>query len=256
MQGVPPPIRDLELRDRLNDLLGEALSKPGQAATLYALRTLLRLVGVQGRGEVACDVLVGAVENAFREVGLGVRAMEAIRDLFNCRLLQRTGNGGEQPWVGPSEELRRELSAVISRAEAYCRALETLSQREIRSAGEVERAMQQAAALFNEGLFFEVHEVLEAVWLKQEEQVRLLLQGLIQIAVGFHHLENKNLGGAVSLLREGLDKVKDYSPARFGLELDQFLQGAEGCARSIESLGRDAFDRFDRRMIPQMRLLE
>lgn len=255
MQGVPPPIRDLELRDRLNDLLGEALSKPGQAATLYALRAFLRLVGAQGRGEVACDVLVGAVENDFREAGLGVPAMEAIGNLFDCQLLHHTGNGGEQPRVVPSEELRRELSAVISRAEAYCRALEALSRREVRPADEVERAMEQAACLFNEGLFFEVHEVLEAVWLKQEGQVRPLLQGLIQIAVGFHHLESRNLRGAVSLLREGLDKVKDYSPARFGLELDRFLQGAEGCARSIESLGRDAFDRFDRRMIPQMRLL-
>ena len=101
-----------------------------------------------------------------------------------------------------------------------------------------------------------MHEVLEAVWLKQEGRARPLLQGLIQIAVGFHHLENKNLGGAVSLLREGMGKVKDYSAARVGLELDRFLEGVERCARSIESLGRDAFDRFDRRLIPQMRLLQ
>ena len=132
MQGVPPPIRNLELRDRLNDLLGEALSKSGQAATLYALREFLRLITVQGRGEVPCDVLVGAVKNAFREAGLEVPAMEAIGNLFDSKLLHRTGNGGERTRVIPSEELRRELSAVISRAEAYCRALETLCQREVR----------------------------------------------------------------------------------------------------------------------------
>ncbi len=256
MRGVPPPIHNLELRDRLSELLGEALCKPERATLLYALRSFLRLVEVQGHPEVPNDALSGAVENSLRGVGVKISAKESIDDLLNSKLLQAQGGDVGQRWVAPSEELQRELPAAISRTEAYCRALETLSRRQIRSAGEVERAMEKAACLFNEGLFFEVHEVLEAAWLKQGEQTRPLLQGLIQIAVAFHHLENRNLKGALGLLKEGWQKVKDYRPARFGLELDQFLKQAAACARSIESFGRDAFDRFDRQMIPEMQLLE
>ena len=256
MRGVPPPVHNLDLRDRLSELLGEALCKPERATLLYALRSFLRLVEAQGHPEVPYDVLSGAVENSLREVGLKVSAKESIDDLLNAKLLQSPGSDVGQRCVAPSEELQRELPAATSRSEAYCRALETLSRRRGRSAGEVERAMEKAACLFNEGLFFEVHEVLEAVWLKQGEQTRPLLQGLIQIAVAFHHLENRNLKGALGLLKEGWQKVKDYRPARFGLELDQFLKQAAACARSIESFGRDAFDRFDCQMIPQMRLLE
>ncbi|MGH7433465.1 MAG: DUF309 domain-containing protein, partial [Candidatus Methylomirabilales bacterium] len=139
---------------------------------------------------------------------------------------------------------------------AYSRALEALYRRPIRSADEVERALEEAACLFNEGLFFEVHEVLEAVWLKQDGEARRLLQGLIQIAVGFHHLENKNFNGALSLLLEGWGKAREYGPDRFGVKLDRFLEEADACRRSIESFGREAFDRFDRRMIPRMELQE
>ena len=140
-----------------------------------------------------------AAEDALREVGRTVSAKGDIQELLGSGLLEQTGEGVGQYRVVPGKHLLPELSAAIFRIEAYCRGLETLNRRPFRPAGEVERAIDEAACLFNEGLFFEVHEVLEAVWLKLEGQSRLLLQGLIQIAVGFHHLENKNLNGASGL---------------------------------------------------------
>jgi hypothetical protein len=50
------------------------------------------------------------------------------------------------------------------------------------------RACRVAAALWNEQLFFEVHEVLEAEWKSARGDERQALQGLIQVAVAFHHL--------------------------------------------------------------------
>jgi len=66
-----------------------------------------------------------------------------------------------------------------------------------------DRAVVQAGALWNEGLFFEVHEVLEAVWQRETGDRRQALQGLIQVAVAFHHLAHGNPRGARTLLREG-----------------------------------------------------
>jgi hypothetical protein len=71
------------------------------------------------------------------------------------------------------------------------------------------RLLDRAAALANHGLFFEVHELLEPVWFQATEPARTALQGLIQIAVGFHHLENGNREGARSLLVLGLAKTAD-----------------------------------------------
>jgi hypothetical protein len=71
----------------------------------------------------------------------------------------------------------------------------------------VRRALRQAAALWDVGLFFEVHEVLETVWRTTSGAPREALQGVIQLAVAHHHLAHGNLRGARRLLREGLRRL-------------------------------------------------
>ncbi len=71
----------------------------------------------------------------------------------------------------------------------------------------VVRACRVAAALWNEALFFEVHEVLEAVWRTAAGTERQALQGVIQIAVAYHHLAHGNRRGARSLLAEGRSRL-------------------------------------------------
>jgi hypothetical protein len=75
------------------------------------------------------------------------------------------------------------------------------------------RACRIGAALWNEHLFFEVHEVLEAVWKNAAGDTRQALQGVIQIAVAFHHLAHGNRRGARSLLAEGRARLASVSPA-------------------------------------------
>jgi hypothetical protein len=76
----------------------------------------------------------------------------------------------------------------------------------------VARAVHRAVALWNECLFFEVHEVLEAVWTTAAGDVRQALQGLIQVAVAFHHLAHGNVRGARSLLGEGRARLAGVPP--------------------------------------------
>src|SRR5207245_9382965 len=76
----------------------------------------------------------------------------------------------------------------------------------------VDRACRVGAALWNERLFFEVHEVLEAVWRSATGTVREALQGVIQVAVAFHHLAHGNVRGARSLLVEGRRRLGSVAP--------------------------------------------
>lgn len=75
------------------------------------------------------------------------------------------------------------------------------------------RALRQAVALWNAGLFFEVHEVLEAVWRTEADARRQGLQGLIQLAVAFHHARHGNLRGARTLLHEGRARLESVPAA-------------------------------------------
>src|SRR5215472_6698884 len=92
-------------------------------------------------------------------------------------------------------------------------------------------ALDSAAALFDGGLYFEVHELLEPHWLGAEAGDRKAFQGLIQIAVGFQHLANGNVAGARALLRDGALKVAGRR--LHGLELDRFGRAVQACLRKI-----------------------
>jgi len=100
--------------------------------------------------------------------------------------------------------------AAAAHATRALRARETYRPRP--AAPPAETAVRQAAALWNEHLFFEVHEVLEAVWKTVAGDLRQALQGLIQIAVAFHHHAHGNLRGARSLLVEGRARLAAVPP--------------------------------------------
>jgi uncharacterized protein len=62
--------------------------------------------------------------------------------------------------------------------------------------------------LFNHGHYFEAHEVLEDVWRTARADERKFLQGLVQLAVAFHHHSNGNKVGACSLFRKAVQNLE------------------------------------------------
>jgi len=108
-----------------------------------------------------------------------------------------------------------------------------------------------AAAFFDAGLFFEVHELLEPHWFRAQGAERERLQGLIQVAVGFQHLANGNLRGAALLLHEGGARLQGGPLA--GLELESFAAAAHRCgtaAAALDPADAAAAARFDWTMAP------
>jgi predicted metal-dependent hydrolase len=83
--------------------------------------------------------------------------------------------------------------------------------------------LARARALADRGLYFEVHELLEPAWFRAEGDERVALQGLIQVAVAFHHLAQDNRQGAVSLLQEGIDRLGAAGSA-LPLRVDDWLR--------------------------------
>ncbi len=115
--------------------------------------------------------------------------------------------------------------------------------------------LQKSVLLFNHHLFFEVHEVLEPQWMQEQGEIKKFLQGLIQIAVAFYHLERGNLAGTRSLLHEGLIKIAPHSPACLGVELRDFIAGLEECRQIISGLSPETCKQFSPDTIPRMRLV-
>ena len=158
--------------------------------------------------ELVCDALEGDDSHAalaWLAAPAGQPSAAAARRLAAVHLIDPGGNSllaVHAPWD----------AAVRSHTERGLRAATTHRARGGTHADPVGRAIVQAAALWEQELFFEVHEVLEAVWQREGGARRQALQGLIQVAVAFHHLAHGNPRGARTLLREGRARLA-ASPA-------------------------------------------
>ncbi|WOG98178.1 hypothetical protein DCAR_0417519 [Daucus carota subsp. sativus] len=69
-------------------------------------------------------------------------------------------------------------------------------------------SFDEAVLLFNERDYYKCHDVLESLWNKSQDPVRTLVHGILQCAVGFHHLFNQNHKGAMMELGEGVCKLR------------------------------------------------
>jgi predicted metal-dependent hydrolase len=83
--------------------------------------------------------------------------------------------------------------------------------------------LAEGIRLFNRGEFFQCHEVLESVWLECAGELKLFLQGLIQVAVAFYHLRHGNFPGAERLMRAGMAKLSSFPPGQHVLDVTSLL---------------------------------
>jgi predicted metal-dependent hydrolase len=81
------------------------------------------------------------------------------------------------------------------------------------------RKFREGREHFNAKRFFQAHEVWEEIWLEIAEPEKTTLQGIIQIAAGFHHYCGANRDGACSLLTAGLVKLLRAPESYRGISL-------------------------------------
>ena len=83
--------------------------------------------------------------------------------------------------------------------------------------------LQNGVVLFNAGRFFDAHEVLEDVWREAPRQspLRRHLQGMVQLAVAFHHQSKGNQVGARSVLERALRNLTGADNSLPDLDLDR-----------------------------------
>jgi|SRR5271165_4757213 len=88
-------------------------------------------------------------------------------------------------------------------------------------------ALQHGLMLFNTAHFFDAHEALEDVWraLPRDQTgrrgLRLHVQGLVQLAVAFHHQSTGNYVGARSVLQRALRNLHGADRSFPNLDLNR-----------------------------------
>ena len=129
-------------------------------------------------------------------------------------------------------------SYVRDRARRFAAACAWLSDGDRRR-----EPLERARAAWDAGLFFEVHEIVEPVWLEEQGAQRELLQGVIMAGAALHHLSRGNLAGARGLLGDAARRLSvgeddpRFAFGRFAEGLDRLRDGIEsGTIRGIEDV--------------------
>jgi uncharacterized protein len=95
--------------------------------------------------------------------------------------------------------------------------------------------LNQGVRLFNEGRYFECHEVLEEEWTHARGPRRPFLQALIHVAVGLYHYGRDNRTGAVRQLRKALLKLAPCVPVYEGVDTERLQRETAEVAERIEA---------------------
>jgi uncharacterized protein len=94
----------------------------------------------------------------------------------------------------------------------------------------------QGIAEFNRHEYYACHDTLEALWMDSIDPDKKFYQGVLQIAVACHHLQNHNLKGAAILLGEGIGRLRYYQPAYAGIDVSQLIQSSHHLLQHVQQV--------------------
>ena len=108
--------------------------------------------------------------------------------------------------------------------------------------------IEHGVSLFNAHRFWHAHEAWETIWLASENPHKQFLQGLIQLAAAYHHVQRGTFRGGVRLFDAALKKLADFPDGYAGVGRAGVVEAA---SRHRRMIARD--ERIDPGEFPKLR---
>ena len=89
--------------------------------------------------------------------------------------------------------------------------------------------------LIRAGAFFEAHEELEDEWRDAPTPERDFLQGLVHVAVAWHHAGRGNRPGCERQLEKAARRREPYAPRHRGVDVESVLAQVEAARATVSS---------------------
>lgn len=113
--------------------------------------------------------------------------------------------------------------------------------------------LPRGVELFNRGLYWEAHEAWEELWLEMEDEPKLFMQGLIQLAAAYHKATvQMQPSGCVKLHRSALVKLAPAPPEFMGVRIEPLVAAARRTLAEAERWLAGEVGGIDRALIPRI----
>jgi uncharacterized protein len=90
-------------------------------------------------------------------------------------------------------------------------------------------------ALFNQAEFFQAHEVLEDIWRAAPVEDKKFLQGMVQVAVAFHHYSTGNFVGMRSVMERAMRNLTGHPQRMEGIKLAPLMHSLTQWREAMDS---------------------
>ena len=107
---------------------------------------------------------------------------------------------------------------------------------------------------YAKGEYFDAHEIWEELWSDYYLKDKDFIQGLIQLAVCFVHLENGNINGARSLLKKSTKKFIGFLPNHRNINVKELMNSLNELSFKLETI--NSATEFDWTTCPKILLNE
>ena len=87
-------------------------------------------------------------------------------------------------------------------------------------------AIEKGVNLFNDHHFWHAHEAWEEIWLHSSGNEKVFLQGLIQLAAAYHHVQRGTFRGGVRLFDAALRKLERFADGQGGVDRSDAVKAA------------------------------
>jgi hypothetical protein len=90
--------------------------------------------------------------------------------------------------------------------------------------------------LFNAGQYFEAHEELEKAWRAEKGPIRELYRGILQVGVGYYHIQRSNVRGALKMFRRCRQWLDRFPDECCGIDLKRLRQDYQRVERLLQEV--------------------
>src|SRR5687768_2136248 len=109
-------------------------------------------------------------------------------------------------------------------------------------------AIEEGIERFNTHQFWHAHESWERIWLSAKEPEKRFLQGLIQLAAAYHHVQRRTYRGGVRLFDAALEKLAPFPHNHLCIDRTEAVAHA---AKHREIIARG--EHIDEKELPKLR---
>ncbi len=93
--------------------------------------------------------------------------------------------------------------------------------------------------LFNQGYYWEAHEVWEEVWRNEDDEAKTFAQAFVQVAAANNFVKSSKLTSAKYLFEKALQKFYEFQNVKCGIEVHALTHDIESALAGVQTANGD-----------------